>query len=122
VTEKLLQEFLSRPIDNYFPIIMMDGVHLGDYLVVVALGITTEGKKKILGIIEGSTENSKICTDLLQNIIERGLDTQESRLFVLDGGKGLCKAVRDVFGENVHIQICQIHKRINAQSYLPQSE
>jgi transposase-like protein len=101
---------------------MMDGVHLGDYLVVVALGITTEGKKKILGIIEGSTENSKICTDLLQNIIERGLDTQESRLFVLDGGKGLCKAVRDVFGENVHIQICQIHKRINAQSYLPQSE
>jgi transposase-like protein len=122
VTEKLLQEFLSRPIDDYFPIIMMDGVHLGDYLVVVALGISEEGKKKILGIKEGSTENSKICADLLQNIIERGLDAKEERLFVLDGGKGLYKAVRDVFGQNAHIQRCQIHKRRNVQSYLPQSE
>lgn len=122
VTEKLLQEFLSRPIDDYFPIIMMDGVHLGDYLVVVALGISKEGKKKILGIIEGSTENSKICADLLQNIIERGLDEKENRLFVLDGGKGLHKAVRDVFGKNAYIQRCQIHKRRNVQSYLPQSE
>ncbi|MCX7921748.1 MAG: transposase, partial [Clostridia bacterium] len=73
VTEKLLQEFLERPLDDSFPIIMLDGVRLGEYLVIVALGISNEGKKKILGIIEGSTENAKICTDLLQNIIERGL-------------------------------------------------
>lgn len=122
VTEKLLQEFLSRPIDDYFPIIMMDGVHLGDYLVVVALGISEEGKKKILGLIEGSTENAKICSDLLQNIIDRGLDAKDKRLFVLDGGKGLHKSVKDVFGDNAYIQRCQIHKRRNVQSYLPDSE
>lgn len=122
VTEKLLKEFLERPIDDYFPVIMIDGVHLGDYLVAVALGITTQGKKKILGLIEGSTENAKICSNLLQNIIDRGLDEKENRLFVLDGGKGLHKAVTDVFGENAYIQRCQIHKRRNVQSYLPDSE
>ncbi|MCX7922692.1 MAG: transposase [Clostridia bacterium] len=122
ITEKFLQEFLSRSIDDYFPVIMMDGVHLGEYLVVVVLGISKEGKKKILGLIEGSTENSKICSDLLQNIIDRGLAVDEERLFVLDGGKGLHKAVKDVFGVKAHIQSCQIHKRRNVQSYLPDSE
>jgi transposase-like protein len=122
VTEKLLQEYLNRRIEDSFPVMMIDGVHLGDYIVIVALGISNEGKKKILGIIEGSTENSKVCADLLQNLIERGLKAQEKRLFILDGGKGLRKAVKNVFGENAYIQRCQIHKRRNVQSYLPESE
>ncbi len=92
-TEKLMQEFINRRIEDYYPVIMMDGVTTGDYLVIVALGISKAGKKKVLGIIEGSTENAKICTDLIQNMIKRGLDAEENRLFVLDGGKGLHKAV-----------------------------
>ncbi|MDP4179652.1 MAG: transposase [Bacillota bacterium] len=121
ITEKLMNDFLNRPIEDDFPIMMMDGAHLCEYLVVVVLGITKEGKKKILGLIEGSTENSKICSDLLQSIIDRGLDTNEERLFVLDG-KGLHKAVKDVFGDKVHKQRCQIHKQRNVQKYLPESK
>ncbi|NSW92977.1 MAG: transposase [Firmicutes bacterium] len=75
-TQKLLNEFLNRTIDDYYPIIMLDGVKIGDYLVVVSLGISKAGKKKVLGIIEGSTENAKICTDLIQNMIKRGLDAE----------------------------------------------
>jgi transposase-like protein len=121
-TERLMNEFINRRIDDYYPVIMMDGVKIGGYMVIVALGISKAGDKKVLGIIEGSTENAKICTDLIQNMIKRGLDASENRLFVLDGGKGLHKAVKDVFGENAYIQRCQIHKRRNVQSYLPESE
>ncbi|MDP4179655.1 MAG: transposase [Bacillota bacterium] len=82
-TEKLMNDFLNRSIEDDFPIMMMDGVHLGEYLVVVVLGITKEVNKKALGLIECSTENSKICSDLLQNIIDQGLNANEERLFIL---------------------------------------
>jgi len=121
-TGKLLKEFLKRRIDEYYPVIMMDGVAIGEYLVVCMLGISKEGKKKVLGIIEGSTENAKICADLIHQTIDRGLKLDEHRLFVLDGGKGLHKAVKDVFGEYADIQRCQIHKSRNVRSYLPESE
>lgn len=120
--ERLMNEFINRRIDNYYPVIMMDGVKIGSYMVIVALGISKTGDKKVLGIKERSTENAKICTDLIQNMINRGLDTSENRLFVLDGDKGLHKAVKDVFRENAYIQRCQIHKLRNAQSYLLESE
>ncbi len=101
---------------------MMDGVNIGRYLVIVALGISKASKKIVLGIIEEFTENVKICTDLIQNIIKEGLDANENMLLVLDEVKGLHKTVKYVFGESAYIQRCQVHKHRNVQSYLPDSE
>ncbi|HNI99016.1 MAG TPA: transposase, partial [Leptospiraceae bacterium] len=73
------------------------------------------------GAWEGSTENARVCTDLLHNLTERGLKQESVKLFILDGGKGIHKAVTDVFGNNILIQRCQIHKKRNVKDYLPES-
>lgn len=121
-SSKLMDEFMQRSIDECYPAIMLDGTAIGDYCVVVALGISGKGKKTVLGIREGTTENAVICTDLLNDVIERGLKPDEKRLIIIDGGKGLKKSVKDVFGDNACIQRCQIHKKRNVLSYLPESE
>ena len=87
--------------------------------VVVTLGITIDGTKAPLGIWLGSTENSRVCTAMLQDLLERGLRVDESILCVVDGGKGIRKALVDVLGDLAVIQRCQIHKLRNLRSYLP---
>ena len=77
--------------------------------VVVTLGITIDGTKVPLGIWLGSTENSRVCTAMLQNLLERGLRIDESILCVVDGGKGIRKALVDVLGDLAVIQRCQLH-------------
>lgn len=99
--------------------LMIDGIAIGDGTVVVALGITTEGAKKPLGLWQGSTENATVCTALLQSLFDRGLAITGPILCVIDGGKGLRKAIQDVFGERGVIQRCQIHKRRNVLGHLP---
>ena len=89
--------------------------------VVVTLGITIDGTKVPLGIWLGSTENSRVCTAMLQDLLERGLRVDESILCVVDGGKGIRKALVDVLGDLAVIQRCQIHKLRNLRSYLPKS-
>mgnify|MGYP000108330903 CR=1 FL=1 len=118
-----MHEFLNRRIgDDSYPVMMIDGVGFGDYLVIVALGIKSDGTKKILGIREGSTENSEVCKYLISSLIERGLSVDLPRLFVLDGSKALSKAVKDALGKEVAIQRCQIHKKRNVERHLPESE
>ena len=90
-------------------------------VVVVTLGITIDGTKVPLGIWLGSTENSRVCTAMLQDLLERGLRVDESILCVVDGGKGIRKALVDVLGDLAVIQRCQIHKLQNLRSYLPKS-
>ena len=99
--------------------LMIDGIAIGGGTVVVALGITTEGTKKPLGLWQGSTENATVCTALLQNLFDRGLVVDGPILCVIDGGKGLRKAIQDVFGERGVVQRCQIHKRRNVLGHLP---
>ena len=89
--------------------------------VVVTLGITIDGTKVPLGIWLGSTENSRVCTAMLQDLLDRGLRVDESILCVVDGGKGIRKALVDVLGDLAVIQRCQIHKLRNLRSYLPKS-
>jgi putative transposase len=98
--------------------IMVDGIEFGGSCVIVALGITTEGKKLILGLKKGDSEDSEVCKDLFQNLIERKLNTDNPFLFVLDGSKALKKAVRKVFGERFPIQRCVRHKERNILKYL----
>lgn len=118
---KAMMKFLDRPINTTYPILMMDGLGVGEYMVIVALGIDADGHKHMLGMVEGSTENHIVCKTLLSDMIARDLATDEKRLFVLDGGKG-CTRGKDTFGDNAVIQRCQVHKKRNVEAHLPNSE
>ena len=119
-TTKKLEEYLSRRLEEFeLAALMMDGLEVAGQTVVVTLGITIDGTKVPLGIWLGSTENSRVCT-AMQNLLERGLRIDESILCVVDGGKGVRKALVDVLGVAV-IQRCQLHKLRNLRSYLPKS-
>ena len=111
-TETALGELLARDLsDLAVAAMMIDGVHLGDHLMVVALAITTDGTKVPVGLYEGDTENTTVVTGCLADLVERGLDTTGGVLFVLDGAKALTTAVRKVFGSAALIQRCTLHKR-----------
>jgi putative transposase len=117
---KQLEEFYSRRFENReFVIIMIDGIGVSDIDNIVALGVDIWGKKEVLGLRQGATENTTVCTDLLQDLVERGLKPDEDYLFVVDGAKALTKAIKKVFGANSVIQRCQVHKRRNVSDKLP---
>ncbi len=120
MTTKQMTSWLTTPIgDRDFPIVMIDGIHLGDHLVLIALGIDIEGKKQVLGLREGDTENGQVARSLLRDLVERGLDPERARLFVIDGAKALTSAIRKMFGPLAEIQRCQIHKYRNILGHLP---
>jgi transposase-like protein len=101
-------------------VIQIDGLHIGDDLVLVAaLGIDGEGNKHPLGLVEGATENAAVVQALIDNLIERGLDPSICRLFIVDGARALTKAIRATFGRHTPIQRCQVHKARNVIERLP---
>lgn len=103
-------------------VIQIDGLHVGDELVLVAaLGIDADGNKHPLGLMEGATENAAVVQALIDNLIDRGLDPAVCRLFIVDGAKALSKAIRRTFGARTPIQRCQIHKARNVIERLPKS-
>jgi len=99
--------------------IFIDGIEFKENLLVVALGMDREGKKHILGLWQGATENSTVCNNLLDDIERRGLDMGKDYLFVLDGSKTLRSSVARKFGSDVFVQRCQQHKRRNVLDHLP---
>ena len=101
--------------------ILIDGIHLGKQVLVVALGIETSGKKQVLGLWQGATENTAVVKDLLEDLVARGLSTERRYLFVIDGAKALRAAIARVFGSRAEVQRCQLHKRRNVKEYLPKS-
>jgi putative transposase len=116
---KKLREFLERDLSPYdFVAIVMDGKTYAEHQIVVALGVTIEGEKILLGFVEAKTENYEICKDFLKRLINRGLRTDNEILFVVDGAKGLRKGILEVFGDMAFIQRCQFHKRENILRYL----
>jgi transposase-like protein len=120
MTTKQMTTWLTTPLgDRHFPIVMIDGIHLGNHLVLIALGIDFEGKKQVLGLREGSTENGRVVKALLRDLVNRGLDPDRARLFGIDGAKALTSAIRKVFGSLGVIQRCQIHKERNILGHLP---
>ena len=120
--EDRMDAFFNRRIEGSYPAMMMDGLELGKMTIIAAMGIDSEGKKRILGLAEGGSENSDVVKTLLEDLIGRGLNAAEPRLYVLDGGKALHKAVKDTFGKKAVIQRCQVHKKRNVLSQLPESE
>jgi putative transposase len=109
----------TRDLSEYtWAAVMVDGIEFGGSCVISALGITNEGKKLILGLKRGDTENAEVCKDFFQELIARGLKSSEPFLFVLDGSKALKSAVIKVFGEHFPIQRCVRHKERNILKYL----
>jgi putative transposase len=100
-------------------VVQVDGIHITEHLVLVAaIGIDGEGIKHPLGLMEGATENAAVVQALIDNLVARGLDPARPRLFIIDGSKALCKAIRRTFGRHTPIQRCQIHKARNIMGRL----
>ena len=101
--------------------ILIDGIHLGKQVLVVALGIETSGKKQVLGVWQGATENTTVVKELLEDLVARGLHPERRYVFVIDGAKALRAGIERVFGGRAEVQRCQIHKRRNVKEHLPKS-
>jgi putative transposase len=118
-TETALGELLGRDLSGLDLVgLMVDGVHFGDHLCVVALGIGIDGVKHPLAVVEGATENTTTVTDLLVGLRDRGLDVTRPVLVVIDGAKALRSAVDAVFDCPI-VARCQLHKIRNVRAKLP---
>jgi len=96
----------------------LDGKTFGDDVMLIALGITLSGEKVVLGFVQTATENASVCAAFLRGLVERGLKHEEGLLVVMDGAKGLRKAVAQVLGKQAAVQRCHWHKRENVLGYL----
>ena len=116
---KRLEEFLHRDLSKYDIVaVFIDGKHFQEHEIVTALGVTMNGEKILLGFVETSTENHKVCKEFLLSLKSRGLKLDEEMLFIIDGGKGLRKGITEAAGEKAVVARCQWHKRENVVSYL----
>jgi transposase-like protein len=122
LSQQQLEQWLTRRLDDLdLAAVMIDGIHFrSERVVLVALGIDAEGHKHILGLHEGSTEATRVVKKLLADLIERGLDASRMRLWVIDGGKALRRAIVELFGATALVQRCQEHKRRNVIEHLPE--
>ncbi len=122
-TTAQLRAWQSTPLDGLDLVaLLLDGVHIGEHCLIVALGIAADGQKHALSLWEGATENTAVCQSLLANLQSRGLRTDRSLLVILDGAQALHKATRAVFGEAALIQRCQVHKLRNILDHLPERQ
>lgn len=118
-----LRRLQERPLgDAEWLVLVLDGKTFAGDQLVIALGVTTTGEKRILGLVQTATENKRACASFLRELGERGFPLEGPLLVVLDGAKGLRAAVREVYGDAVPVQRCQWHKRENVVSYLRKSE
>ncbi len=121
LSQKQMTTWLSAPLSTLdLRVLVIDGIVFHDHTVLIVLGIDADGIKHVLGLREGTTENRAVAKELLRDLLERGLDPERARLFVLDGSKALRAAVRDVFGSLALFQRCQVHKRRNVLEHLPE--
>jgi putative transposase len=122
-TEEQLKTALKKPLGGIeWAALYIDGINFADHVVVVALGLDAGGKKHLLGLREGSTENGTLCKEMLSDLVERGMPVDRALLIVIDGGKGLRKAVREVFAQYEVVQRCQVHKMRNVLDQLPDAK
>jgi putative transposase len=116
-----LKHLCERRFDDQdIRIVYIDGIQYGQIHVVAALGVDTQGYKHVLGLREGASENAEVVKDLLVDLVERGLDPERRRLFVIDGSKALRAGINQVFGGRTPVQRCRNHKVRNVLSYLPE--
>jgi transposase-like protein len=122
-SEAEVEALLSRRFDDLkLLVIYIDGLIFGDYTMIGAVGVDLEGNKHVLGIREGATENSTVITELLEDIVSRGVDPKRKMLFVIDGSKALRAAINAVFGSDQPVQRCRAHKLRNVLDYLSKDQ
>lgn len=118
-----LRTLQERRLDPYDVVaLVLDGKTFAEDEMVIALGITATGEKVLLGFVQTATENETVCAAFLRELVARGLKTDQGLLIVIDGAKGLRKALQTVFGAQALVQRCQWHKRENVVAYLPKSQ
>ena len=111
---KQLRQLHERDLsDQEIIAIFMDGKSFAENQMILALGVTLQGEKIVLGMVESHTENHRVCQAFLQRLKERGLSDENKLLFIIDGAKGLRKGIHNVFGKQALVQRCQWHKREN---------
>ena len=122
-SEAALQQLLERRFDEVeLLIIYIDGMHFGDQCVLAAVGVDIQGCKHVLALREGATENAEAAKDLLQHLVEHGVDPTRRRLFIIDGSKALRTAINAVFGAHTPVQRCRNHKLRNVLGRLPREQ
>jgi len=120
-TEAQLAEWFGRDLKELDLVAMMiDGIHVDEHVILVALGIDSTGAKHVLGFWEGATESATACKAMLADLCSRGLRTDRTMLLVIDGSPALAAAIRAVFGKRALIQRCQAHKLRNVADHLPE--
>jgi len=121
--EKLLEELAERRLDDLdLLIVYLDGIRLGKHHILGAVGVDPTGQKHVLGLREGSSENTAVVRELLNDLVRRGLAPDRRRLFVIDGSKALRAAIDAVFGANNPVQRCRTHKLRNVLDHLPKDQ
>jgi putative transposase len=123
LTTAQLTAWLAAPLDGLdIRIILIDGLHFRDHVILLAVGVDAQGTKHVLALREGSTENAAVCKALLADVRQRGLDLDRPMLFIIDGSTGLRKAIRETCGTLGVVQRCQVHKTRNVLQHLPETE
>lgn len=123
MTVERLAEFRTRPLDDQrWLIVFVDGFDFADHTMIGALGVTADGTKVPLGVVEGSTENANVVRGLVASLRDRGLEATDGILFVIDGAKALHRAVSDVFGDHAVIAWCRTHKERNVLDHVVENE
>ncbi|MCK4237350.1 MAG: transposase [Candidatus Krumholzibacteria bacterium] len=118
-----LRRFREKDLSAYdIAVIFLDGKTFAEDTMVIALGVTMNGEKVVLGFVQTQTENKRVISQFLSSLIDRGLDMNNGILFVIDGAKGLRSSIREVFEGKALVQRCQWHKRENVVSHLPRSD
>mgnify|MGYP001578293870 CR=1 FL=1 len=115
-----LKEFQERNLSEFKAFaILIDTVHRGGAAFTIALGVDIKGKKRALGLWEGATENHELASSLLSDLKSRGLNLHKDILFITDGGGGIMRSLKELFGKDLLHQRCTIHKDRNIQKHLP---
>lgn len=122
LTTNKLTTWLAAPLDGLdIRILFIDGLHFRDHVLLLVLGIDSQGVKHVLGLREGTTENAAVCKAVLGDLRQRGLDLDRPALFIIDGGTGLRKAIREACGDLALVHRCHVHKRRNVLEHLPEN-
>lgn len=118
-----LKKLCERRLEGYDIVaLVLDGKTFAEDTMVIALGITVRGQKVLLGFVQTGTENERVLSAFLRELVARGLRYEEGLLCVIDGAPGLRAAVGRTFGSHALVQRCQWHKRENVASYLPKGK
>jgi len=121
-TAKQLEQLLQRPVPKDLLVLMIDSKFFAGECVVATIGIDVQGRKHVLGLWHGATENATVVKTLLEELVSRGLESERKMLIVIDGAKALRKAVKMIFGEQALVQRCRLHKMRNVLDHLPKDQ